>query len=113
MGKELDELRKYKIDMESGVRTPGGNVSHLPQHYEELQSEIHKLKEVSIVNGYFSWIIFYFIWLVFYDYVEFCLIFCFKLLVGIHSLSFCLFHYDSFFFFFFCSVVVSFGYGNF
>lgn len=45
LGKELDELRKYKIEVESGARTPSGSVSYFPRQYQDLQSEIHKLKE--------------------------------------------------------------------
>ncbi|XP_076447146.1 rab11 family-interacting protein 4-like isoform X2 [Babylonia areolata] len=45
LGKELEELRKYKIEVETGVRSPSGNISELPGRYQELQGEIHKLKE--------------------------------------------------------------------
>lgn len=45
LGKELEELRKYKIEVETGVRSPSGNISELPGRYMDLQQEIHKLKE--------------------------------------------------------------------
>lgn len=47
LGRELEELRRYKIDVETGVRSPSGSISELPGRYQDLQSEIHKLKEVS------------------------------------------------------------------
>lgn len=46
MGKELEELRRYKIDHEG--RSPSGSISELPGRYRDLQNEIHKLKEVSV-----------------------------------------------------------------
>ena len=49
LGKELEELRKYKIDVETGVRAPSGSISELPGRYQDLQGEIHKLKEVRLV----------------------------------------------------------------
>ncbi|KAL8593318.1 hypothetical protein ACOMHN_009971 [Nucella lapillus] len=45
LGKELEELRKYKIEVETGMRSPSGNISELPVRYQDLQGEIHKLKE--------------------------------------------------------------------
>ncbi|XP_059146652.1 rab11 family-interacting protein 4B-like isoform X2 [Physella acuta] len=45
MGKELEELRRYRIDMENGARSPSGSISELPGRYRDLQNEIHKLKE--------------------------------------------------------------------
>ncbi|XP_012939801.1 rab11 family-interacting protein 4B [Aplysia californica] len=46
MGKELEDLRRYKIDVEAGTRSPSGSISELPGRYHDLQNEIHKLKEV-------------------------------------------------------------------
>ncbi|BFZ18041.1 hypothetical protein BsWGS_21083 [Bradybaena similaris] len=43
MGKELEELRRYKIEHEG--RSPSGSISELPGRYRDLQNEIHKLKE--------------------------------------------------------------------
>nr|KAG5709696.1 hypothetical protein BaRGS_027721 [Batillaria attramentaria] len=45
LGKELEDLRRYKIEVETGVRSPSGNISELPGRYMDLQQEIHKLKE--------------------------------------------------------------------
>uniref|UniRef100_A0A0B6ZQZ4 EF-hand domain-containing protein n=1 Tax=Arion vulgaris TaxID=1028688 RepID=A0A0B6ZQZ4_9EUPU len=43
MGKELEELRRYKIEHEG--RSPSGSITELPGRYKDLQNEIHKLKE--------------------------------------------------------------------
>ncbi|KAK3767877.1 hypothetical protein RRG08_059207 [Elysia crispata] len=47
MGKELDDLRRYKLEIENGSRVPGsgGGTAELPARYTDLQREIHKLKE--------------------------------------------------------------------
>ncbi|KAH9489893.1 hypothetical protein Btru_044515, partial [Bulinus truncatus] len=45
MEKELDELRKYRMEVETGSRSPSGSISELPGRYRDLQSEIHKLRE--------------------------------------------------------------------
>ncbi|RUS90433.1 hypothetical protein EGW08_001774 [Elysia chlorotica] len=47
MGKELEDLRRYKLEIENGSRVPGsgGVPSELPARYTDLQREIHKLKE--------------------------------------------------------------------
>ncbi|XP_070185687.1 rab11 family-interacting protein 3-like isoform X3 [Littorina saxatilis] len=45
LGKELEELRKYKIEVETGVRSPSGSLAELPGRYQDLQGEIHQLKQ--------------------------------------------------------------------
>ena len=55
LGKELEELRKYKIEIETGARSPSGSISELPGRYQDLQSEIHKLKEVSHLHSISCW----------------------------------------------------------
>ncbi|GFO39264.1 Rab11 family-interacting protein 4, partial [Plakobranchus ocellatus] len=47
MGKELEDLRHYKLEVENGTRVPGskGDTAELPARYTDLQREIHKLKE--------------------------------------------------------------------
>lgn len=45
MGKELEELRRYKREHEG--KSPRGSISELPGRYRDLQNEIQKLREVS------------------------------------------------------------------
>ncbi|XP_013066260.1 rab11 family-interacting protein 4B-like isoform X3 [Biomphalaria glabrata] len=45
MEKELDELRRYRMEVETGARSPTGSISELPGRYRDLQNEIHKLRE--------------------------------------------------------------------
>lgn len=45
LGKELEDLRRYKQEIETGVRLPGTSGPELPGRYLELQDEIHKLKK--------------------------------------------------------------------
>ena len=49
LGKELEELRRYKMEVETGTRSPQDSVSEAPGRYDELHGEIHRLKEVSVL----------------------------------------------------------------
>lgn len=50
LGKELEELRKYKIDHElnQSPRPRNNSMADLPGRYQALNSEVNRLKEVSI-----------------------------------------------------------------
>ncbi|KAL8573600.1 hypothetical protein ACOMHN_007153 [Nucella lapillus] len=45
LGKELEDLRRYRQEIETGVRLPGTSGPELPGRYLELQDEIHKLQK--------------------------------------------------------------------
>jgi hypothetical protein len=47
LGKELDELRKYKIENEHVNRCRSPSITELPCRYKELESQIKSLKMVS------------------------------------------------------------------
>ena len=49
LGKELEELRKYKIDQElnQSPRPRNNSMADLPGRYQALNSEVNRLKEVS------------------------------------------------------------------
>lgn len=49
LGKELEELRKYKIDHElnQSPRPRNNSMADLPGRYQALNSEVNRLKEVS------------------------------------------------------------------
>lgn len=45
LGKELEDLRRYKIEHET-FQGRKGSVGDLPARYQDLQAELQKLKEV-------------------------------------------------------------------
>lgn len=49
MGKELEHLRKYKIENELH-RNRGESIGDLPNKYKDLQAEIKQLQEVSMAE---------------------------------------------------------------
>lgn len=53
LGKELEELRKYKIDHElnQSPRPRNNSMADLPGRYQALNSEVNRLKEVSICRA--------------------------------------------------------------
>jgi dynactin complex subunit len=49
LGKELEELRKYKIEHAQASQRPRNNsMAELPSRYQALNTEVNRLKEVSI-----------------------------------------------------------------
>ncbi|XP_025086872.1 rab11 family-interacting protein 3-like isoform X2 [Pomacea canaliculata] len=45
LGKELEDMRKYRTEMELGSNASSGSKAESPGHYRELQQEIYKLKK--------------------------------------------------------------------
>lgn len=50
LGKELEDMRKYRTEMELGSNASSGSKAESPGHYRELQQEIYKLKKVHLMS---------------------------------------------------------------